>query len=1311
MSTATNADTSAGGAGVNLLGQYCEDSPTNVRNDRSIQTKQLVAQFPLTYRIGHPYYSTPEASSAERKFGQLQGKSWGEHVRSVSTPIFQFTRGADLKPFAKGVLLVDGTGHTAAAPLVVRLSGNVELRGIVVRRGGILLIDEDVPTTLKVNFVLVESGGLLQAGSPDKPTHRYGGTLQLIMTHPPDGYKTMPVVASQYPYHVYAPGVKWLLDSEPQPPGGHGRDIFAGFDGTAMCFTNAFCAKTIAVGFNGNCVLCGSITKPVPYAGTWKSLKNGQLHTNGPESLTVSDVDGHFLKKDYPLTWARLAPLSGAKGSTTLRLHPDDVAGLSLADIQQIFKAGADTQVVVTTSSSQYTSQGNASGLFPLFIADKHVSADTDGTENMRQNTAALNSKEFLEPNRGVEVVVVLQVVRASSSPTTFDLVLRDKLRFDHALAQVDLVNAAGQSVQVEVTHHVGILTRNIVIDGQDVASPAALAGGRGCNVLAGPQAQAREMGLGLGNQTAQVMMRPMATLMGHTAEAMLGMGGLDAEVGEPVGSGGALGFNYVAPISPGPGGREVTGFCYTPDAYAADGTTRLTGKGTKPPPGQEVPGSWLFGTAGGGRGCNVILGGSCMFRYGSSVCLDGVEIVRMGIAPNFGTIGQYSVHFHLFGFAKSFRGYLRSANHPRDAVVRNCSIWRSYSRFVTMHGACEVDVCNNVGCITYGSAFFVEDGTEQLNAFEHNLACCVFPSVTNAFFNPQPIYANVSTDYCTFAVFWLKSSMNVVARNVACCCPGNGIAVWYVPQEVGGLRGPSAVCFGSEDYELPACGSLQAITTTGLGTANHPPVTNKGGALVQFKKGASCGGGQHCACWVPPGFSYPFTDPMTGCSAMTGDNGVVPILLNAENVAYCIAGFHSEFPESIKGGPATFETTSKEPFYSASAGCGWGVQDEMPRPMFLPLNGQNACSDNFISSYPPTKWPLDDFKFQPLSAQDQERAKNDCMQWSDGGSPTLAFNLVPKIFSGILTFNLGTSNGLWGGAGWTKQHPPMLLNCCFLETSHRTMAAAGDSTMAMDGPTTSRASYPAWGSTFWADSTNTDNDTTFPNLYVVKHNFLTNGSLSLSSNVSVFTGDKTWFDARTTVLSTRGAEYVQAAGATLAVAVFDFDFSKVFAGVFDHQGQMNPASSPWNRLQIFNYKDMSYWRCQIGTNSDETSFSKAILTQLGSFKAPPQQDGVWPGRPTKYPFMCGGSKDGFGLLRTSDAEAPLWSAGVAINALTAHFSTPRAQGVGDRVCRALSQTWSNLQSVDSNGATRPFVFPKSWQTVPEACSRPAAFR
>jgi len=84
-------------------------------------------------------------------------------------------------------------------------------------------------------------------------------------------------------------------------------------------------------------------------------------------------------------------------------------------------------------------------------------------------------------------------------------------------------------------------------------------------------------------------------------------------------------------------------------------------------------------------------------------VSLDGVEVTKLGTPGNFGNIGRYPVHFHLAGYAKSFKEYLpeppkKDGTYRRELRLINSSLWRSFMRFATVHGTMEAEIRNNVG-------------------------------------------------------------------------------------------------------------------------------------------------------------------------------------------------------------------------------------------------------------------------------------------------------------------------------------------------------------------------------------------------------------------------------------------------------------------------------------------------------------------------------------------------------------------------------------------------------------------------------------
>ena len=65
-----------------------------------------------------------------------------------------------------------------------------------------------------------------------------------------------------------------------------------------------------------------------------------------------------------------------------------------------------------------------------------------------------------------------------------------------------------------------------------------------------------------------------------------------------------------------------------------------------------------------------------------------------------------------------------------RYKSVDSVSIHHANSRFVTIHQTNDVIVRDVVGYNTYGHGFFIEDGVEQNNTFDHNLGILVKPGI-----------------------------------------------------------------------------------------------------------------------------------------------------------------------------------------------------------------------------------------------------------------------------------------------------------------------------------------------------------------------------------------------------------------------------------------------------------------------------------------------------------------------------------------------------------------------------------------------------
>jgi hypothetical protein len=97
-----------------------------------------------------------------------------------------------------------------------------------------------------------------------------------------------------------------------------------------------------------------------------------------------------------------------------------------------------------------------------------------------------------------------------------------------------------------------------------------------------------------------------------------------------------------------------------------------------------------------------------------------------------------------------------------RGSYVLGASIWDSGNRWLTIHGTNYLVVRDCVGYGSVGHGFFMEDGTEVYNVFDHNLA------VQARRGKPLPKQA-LPFDANEGAGFWWANSLNTFTRNVTC--------------------------------------------------------------------------------------------------------------------------------------------------------------------------------------------------------------------------------------------------------------------------------------------------------------------------------------------------------------------------------------------------------------------------------------------------------------------------------------------------------------------------------------------------------------
>ncbi|HJU40846.1 MAG TPA: G8 domain-containing protein [Tahibacter sp.] len=182
--------------------------------------------------------------------------------------------------------------------------------------------------------------------------------------------------------------------------------------------------------------------------------------------------------------------------------------------------------------------------------------------------------------------------------------------------------------------------------------------------------------------------------------------------------------------------------------------------------------------------------GGHMMTMAGSTIHASGIELYRMGQR---GLLGRYPFHWHLVGDAPG-------------QYITDSSVHESYNRCVTVHGTNQVTVADNVCYNFIGHGYFLEDGYEQFNLFDHNLGILA-KKPAPAFAVPMPTADNepADTDYRQGvdnastgpAVFWISNPKNYYTDNAAAGSEGTGY--WYhlfnsVVGDSAGLPGASAI-------------------------------------------------------------------------------------------------------------------------------------------------------------------------------------------------------------------------------------------------------------------------------------------------------------------------------------------------------------------------------------------------------------------------------------------------------------------------------------------------------------------------------------
>jgi hypothetical protein len=1173
---------------------------------RGLTTVKDLEAHRFTYSMGHPYYDAPY-------YGVIRGTNWSEYV-DLFPVANRLSNLLSNPPTEDSIILIENSGVTI-------IDMDLKVRGIVVRHGAIVLIRDTTDVKFEIQFILVESGGLLQAGAHGFP---YQHNLKIWLTHPLGGYGVMGVVASEYTYEVYMPGTRRTSDLSPD-----NTNLQTSFMGTAG-FGNTFGCKVIAVGFNGNLTLVSQTPQMLPYSGTWSAHDTaGKVWMDATSSLTYltpkeqAIADLVNVETEYAAVWLPMANRVFFKDKKVIEIN---------GQVPNGWKSGA--RIMITGKSNQYTTWDDPQGLLPLWVEN------TDYAENSINTQANIDFvKKFTgtqaDKSNGLEVATIDRVEGSK-------IYLVNPLQFDHDSTYTtidrksDNVKLKIKSITVSTALHVGLLTRNISIESKLSNY------GTGYNILHG-------------------------TLPEYVPGSTEWAGPRTTVRCNDVSHGSKGDVYKTCYDGPTNNGR----FCNNKPPPIIKNGSWVFGSGTKTGPNSIFAGHTMFRYGSGTHLSGVELtvmgttgGFGTVARYPLHYHLSGWS----------DSFSEYLQPVSLVGVGSNKQSFSPITFRRRQAFL-NGSIWRSFNHFVNMHGCHEINFKNNVCFISYGNGVFVEDGTELNNTIEHNLLGYSLPCVSDNYYNTIPLMPVVNVDTnCGMAVIWLKNSQNRILRNICCDSPAPTIGIWMAPQFIGYLRGISTVCLGDPIRKLPSLAS----SSNALGDQSRQTY------LSQNKNnwtGVKDELGLDTPCWLPDDIIN--QDMKTKCMIFTASNDVNPYLLMAENVLYCLFGGISEFPEAVElpgpdyNGTGQFEGAPGSAYNLSSVK--WDK-----KPVFMPFNGQTACTDEFARApYFETQWAGghqgDGYPFQPLTKDWISDYEKKGWTRTQGAKA----NIVPKIFSNFLTHCLGGSTTLWGNAGWTKQGPSWLINSCFLETSKRIREKFDGCFNATcpagkDGYTCRYTTHGGGGlavgqpwlsSAFVISSGGDGNNSMYSAIYPVIHNLIVNGGTALPSNPTVLSGSQTFFGDQVILLDT---EYNSAKFAAANNTYYCYDLP----GTFE---EFMPRTVWENRqnLQVQGFVDMTRKRAvklSTGGRTGNTKGSAPEVVTTFDFSV---------NKTRKYPYVCGQDNRLF-RVGSMTPSRDSWR-NIVVNAQAHTFLNDGGIALGDKLCDQLSQIPPCLNNIDNS--------------------------
>ncbi len=193
--------------------------------------------------------------------------------------------------------------------------------------------------------------------------------------------------------------------------------------------------------------------------------------------------------------------------------------------------------------------------------------------------------------------------------------------------------------------------------------------------------------------------------------------------------------------------------------------------------------------TGGDGPSTNkCYFGGHVVIRQGfKQVQIQGAEFYQLGQG---GRLGHYPIHFH------------HARRTPPETYVVDSSVWDSMTRWIVLHGTQDVTLARNVGYLSIGHGYYLEDATEINNKLVANLgvfarAAVALDETSNTGPNTRRVpgilaannQQNVAVEAVPYrsdfdhpTVFWIMNGWNDFQYNMASGAGTCGVCYWLVP-------------------------------------------------------------------------------------------------------------------------------------------------------------------------------------------------------------------------------------------------------------------------------------------------------------------------------------------------------------------------------------------------------------------------------------------------------------------------------------------------------------------------------------------------